>query len=309
MFPEPDRSHTSAMILQAIHAGCRLAILRSARLLVPRPQRAGWFAEWKAELAYIRQNAEGAATSFCLGAFRDAFWLRRNSLPSARPAAVLASPYRCIAFLAALASAAVFFPFRPLFGIPPPSPPPPDMAKVASVCCLLGVAMALLIACRGALQRGLESLADGFARPMVRLDLGLTSPVPPEEHSPGHYVPRGLAGLHRWVFLAAKSVLLVLILVFSAADLGAAGGFLLYSCVLVFRWAADDHRQRCPVCLRRLTNPTRIGEPSHTFLDWYGTEFMCDRGHGLLHVPEIQASCYNTQHWLYLDPSWSNLFS
>jgi hypothetical protein len=286
----------------------QLAILHSARLLVPRGQRPEWFAEWKAELEYVRQNAEGAATSFCLGTFRDAFWLRRNSLPSATPAAVLASPYHCIAFLSVLAVATVFFPFRPLFQFSPPAPPPVETARVAGVCCVLGLAMALVIACRGAIERGLEFLADAFEQPMVKLDLCLTSPVCLEECAPRRYAPRGLVGLRCWVFLAAKSVLLVLIVVFGAADLGSAGGFVLFSYVLVFRWAVDDHRERCPVCLRRLTNPTRIGEPSHTFLDWYGTEFMCDRGHGLLHVPEIHASCYNMQHWLYLDPSWSGLF-
>ncbi len=122
-------------------------------------------------------------------------------------------------------------------------------------------------------------------------------------------IQRGLTGLRCWVFLAAKSVLLVLLVVFGVLDLGSAGGFVLFSSVWAFRWAVNDHQERCPVCLRRLTNPTRIGEPSHTFLDWYGTEFMCDRGHGLLHVPEIHASCYNMQRWLYLDPSGSNLFS
>lgn len=287
----------------------QLAVLHSARLLVPRGQRSEWFAEWTAELEYVRQNAEAAATSFCLGAFRDAFWLRQNSLPSTRPAAVLASPYHCIAFLAVLAAAAVFFPFRPLFPSPPPAPPPMDTANVAGVCCIVGVAMALLIACLGAIQRGLEFLADGFEQPMVKLDLCLTSLVRSQEHPARRYALRGFAGVRCWVLLAAKSVLLVLIVVFGMADLGWAGGFGIFFFVLAFRWAVDDHRERCPVCLRRLTNPTRIGEPSHTFLDWYGTELMCDRGHGLLHVPEIHASCYNTQHWLDLDPSWSGLFS
>jgi len=37
--------------------------------------------------------------------------------------------------------------------------------------------------------------------------------------------------------------------------------------LLAFRWALIDQRQRCPVCLRLLTSPTRIGAPSQTFLD------------------------------------------
>ncbi len=44
-----------------------------------------------------------------------------------------------------------------------------------------------------------------------------------------------------------------------------------------------DQQRRCPVCLRLLTNPVRIGTPSRTFLEWYGAESTCSRGHGLLH--------------------------
>ena len=31
--------------------------------------------------------------------------------------------------------------------------------------------------------------------------------------------------------------------------------------------------------------------------------------HGLLHIPEIPTSWFSTQRWLYLDPSWSSLFT
>jgi hypothetical protein len=83
---------------------------------------------------------------------------------------------------------------------------------------------------------------------------------------------------------------------------------LLIGLIVGLRWALVDQRRRCPVCLRVLTNPTRIGGPSHTFLDWYGTELICARGHGLLYVPEIPTSCYSTQRWQSLDPSWTSLF-
>jgi hypothetical protein len=78
--------------------------------------------------------------------------------------------------------------------------------------------------------------------------------------------------------------------------------------ILGFRWLLIDQRRRCPVCLRILTNPTRIGHASRTFLEWYGTELICRKGHGLLHIPEIPGSCYGPQRWLYLDPSWRSLF-
>ena len=43
-------------------------------------------------------------------------------------------------------------------------------------------------------------------------------------------------------------------------------------------------------------------------LAWYGTELICVKGHGLLHVPEIPTSSYSRQRWLRLDPSWRELF-
>ena len=82
---------------------------------------------------------------------------------------------------------------------------------------------------------------------------------------------------------------------------------LLVGYVLAFRWALSDQRSRCPVCLRSLTNPARIGSASNTFLELYGEELMCLNGHGLLHVPEI-ATSYSTERWLHLDGSWATLF-
>jgi hypothetical protein len=113
------------------------------------------------------------------------------------------------------------------------------------------------------------------------------------------------------MFLAAK-VALILAMVYCGVRYvnyrGGADPGILFVSILALRWAVIDQRQRCPVCLRLLINPVRVGRPSQTFLEWYGTEFMCDRGHGLLHVPEIATSCYSAQQWLRLDPSWRSLF-
>jgi hypothetical protein len=106
------------------------------------------------------------------------------------------------------------------------------------------------------------------------------------------------------VMLAGLSVLVLLGPVVPAApQLG-----LLSLWILALRWVLLDQRQRCPVCLRRLTNPVRIGTPSRTFLEWYGAEQTCSRGHGLLHVPEIPSSHSGDPTWLGLDSSWSDLF-
>ena len=130
--------------------------------------------------------------------------------------------------------------------------------------------------------------------------------------SPGDYSGHGRA--HRWGFLALKIALLVPIINFGSLDLGVLiapqmqphgpiVGF-----IAGFRWALLDQRRRCPVCLRRLACPTRIGTSSHLLLEWYGTELICTRGHGLMHVPEIPASSYSMQRWVELDRSWKSLF-
>jgi hypothetical protein len=131
----------------------------------------------------------------------------------------------------------------------------------------------------------------------------------------GDYPP-GTFRLRRWTFLCAKVVLLLPIIFCGTLDLGSLTSMgmiqphgLLVGYILAFRWALVDQRQRCPVCLRLLSNPTRIGWASQIFLEWHGTEFICRKGHGLLHVPEIPSSCNAVQRWLTLDPSWSSLFS
>ena len=76
-----------------------LAVLRTAARLVPGEQRAEWFAEWSAELWQVRQSGERRKARFCLGSFRDALWLRRNSSAGPRPWLRLESPARCLGFL------------------------------------------------------------------------------------------------------------------------------------------------------------------------------------------------------------------
>jgi hypothetical protein len=80
-------------------------------------------------------------------------------------------------------------------------------------------------------------------------------------------------------------------------------------CLFGFRWAVADQRKRCPVCLRRVSNPATVGLASRTFLGWNGTEMMCMGGHALLHVPSLPTSWFGGQRWLYLDSSWDFLFA
>jgi hypothetical protein len=133
----------------------------------------------------------------------------------------------------------------------------------------------------------------------------------PANRHPMHWATRP----RRWIFLVAKIALVMpvvpcgLVVVAAIGPIPFAPNGLIVAYILVLRWVLTDQRRRCPVCLRVLTNPVRIGRPSRMFLDWYGTELMCARGHGLLHVPEIATSCYGSQQWLYLDRSWSGLFT
>jgi hypothetical protein len=80
-------------------------------------------------------------------------------------------------------------------------------------------------------------------------------------------------------------------------------------CLFGMRWVLLDQRQRCPVCLRRVTHPAQVGHASRTFLSWNGTELMCAGGHTLLHVPGLPTSWFSRQRWLYLDTSWEFLFA
>jgi hypothetical protein len=128
--------------------------------------------------------------------------------------------------------------------------------------------------------------------------------------------------LCRWGFLGVKIALLLPIAYFASLDL-TYSFTTIYSpasvmihlfisftiCILGFRWAVLDQRQRCPICLRRVAHPAQVGYSSQNFLAWNGTELICESGHTLLHIPGLETSWFSTQRWLYLDTSWEFLFA
>ncbi len=127
----------------------------------------------------------------------------------------------------------------------------------------------------------------------------------------------GGTGSRRWIFLAAKTALILPGLYCGTLDLIALAETL--HCVgpvmaiypaypLAIAWIAADQRRRCPVCLRRLSNPARVGQGTGTLLGYCATELVCLRGHGLLHIPEFPTICFHAQKWFSLDASWSSLF-
>jgi len=142
----------------------------------------------------------------------------------------------------------------------------------------------------------------------------LLIPIATSLLSLGDY-PRAMPA--RWLFLAAKTVLVFLIVLIGALDMASLGSWFepgilsltAFGALFAMRWVITDQQRRCPVCLRLLANPVRIGGSSHILLEWHGTELICLRGHGLLHVPERPTIWFTRQRWLDLDPSWSEQFS
>jgi hypothetical protein len=126
----------------------------------------------------------------------------------------------------------------------------------------------------------------------------------------------------RWGFLLAKIALVVPITYFASLDIGYGfTGFSVnealyleamttfFGCLFGISWALNDQRRRCPICLRRVVHPARVGQFSRTFLAWSGTELMCMGGHTLLHVPSLPTSWFSSQQWMFLDQSWEFLFA
>ena len=152
--------------------------------------------------------------------------------------------------------------------------------------------------------------------------LPATTALPLGEY-PRHRGPHPWAArTRRWLFLWTKLVLFVPLVYFSSVDVAygfySAGsttaqymqlGLSFFGFLFGFRWILQDQRKRCPVCLRVLSHPARVGQASRNFLAWNGTELICAGGHGLLHIPELPTSWFSTQRWLDLDASWGSLFS
>ena len=161
-----------------------------------------------------------------------------------------------------------------------------------------------------------------FALILALLALPAVTSVTLGESNYSSHRPSRKRALMRRIFLAAKFLLVGAIGYFASLDLAywnasnysplaelAQLAWCFSICLFGFRWALADQRQRCPVCLRRVTHPAQVGLASRTFLGWNGTEMMCMGGHTLLHVPSLPTSWFSGQRWLYLDSSWDFLFA
>lgn len=70
------------------------------------------------------------------------------------------------------------------------------------------------------------------------------------------------------------------------------------TCGWAVLWSLADQRHRCPVCLRRLVMPVRIGTWASVF-EPVTTEWICEAGHGSLCLREVEAG--EPDHWIELD--------
>ncbi|HZS56870.1 MAG TPA: hypothetical protein VFA65_20865 [Bryobacteraceae bacterium] len=266
-------------------------ILRAAALLLPRSERPEWLTEWNSELWYlVSANCPAAcfslkATCFCLGSWKDAAWLRRNGeCHMFAPRLWLRSPVLCVSFLTVLAAVTTALAFYESLL------QSPYVDRRFALAQLFQIAVAILI-------------------------LPATTPMTLGAGGAAAELPSHWTRLRWWLFLVVKATLILPIVFCGTLDFGpfiASSGLrpqaMLIGYFLGFRWLLVDQRKRCPVCLRQLTNPIRIGQASSTVLDWYGTELMCEKGHGLMYVPGTLANSYSTHRWLRLDSSWRSLF-
>jgi len=141
------------------------------------------------------------------------------------------------------------------------------------------------------------------------------------------YHPNRAAISLRWLsYLAGKTLMLLLVCALAAIEftpqLAFAAGRVFEASVTVLSlflclalsvaallWSLHDQRQRCPICLTRLELPVQVGEPSHMLFGFGATEFVCPRGHGLLHISDSHCSWIDPEEWTGLDASWQNLFN
>jgi hypothetical protein len=161
-----------------------------------------------------------------------------------------------------------------------------------------------------------------FTLALALLALPATTPLSLGEYPLHRHRLSWATRLRRWIFLACKLLFVVPIVGVTAIAVAYAWPSIgsvtsqyvqllcsFSGCLFALRWILRDQRMRCPVCLDTLTSPAHVGQTSRNFLAWYGTELICNEGHGLLHVPELPTSWFATQRWLYLDSSWEVLFT
>jgi hypothetical protein len=289
-----------------VSAFAQQIVIECVALVVPGPSRKDWLFKWKSELWYVRREAPSCRDvwRFCLGAFRDARWMRRYP-PRDGGHPNLDSPLNCVMFLISLALSSLavalllpssrdvlllnlhtdssFYWLHSWAGVSESPPNPIDQQIVlfrlnfVFACLILPAVTTLRLGSRN----GARNLRSCLSR-------------------------------SRWLGFFLLKVLLILPSVyFAALDLGqlfptSCSVFIqsmvsLVGFLLSLRWAFNDQRNRCPTCLCCLRRPVRMGRPSWTLLDWNLTEYICPIGHGVLQVPAESVGGSPIQSWISMD--------
>jgi hypothetical protein len=230
--------------------------------LAPAGQRSEWLNEWTSELWYlVRRGDDRAATAFCAGAFRDALFVRSQSVEWSGLVR-LSHPVVCLATLAlaAVSAGLIMWSSQAVQASIWQQPILAHLLIVSGTLCFYPfLPNSLKFAAHGC--RGWTFLGTKLALLIALTFFTSFNIVPIISHAP---IQPQLA---------------------------------MVGYVVAFRWAARGQHRRCPTCLRLLTNPVRVGHSARTLLDWYGHEMVCSQGHGLLQQPELIKSSYCSSTW------------
>jgi hypothetical protein len=256
-------------------------MLRAGAALVPVSDRQEWRRNWHAELWHIHDR-RGRTHALSAGLLRDALWLRAESWRRAYTGTAIL----CLASLAGL----------------------------CVIAALLGLAAGgwdqfrLVVGSR--IPRFVvESLL------VVAVSFATSSSRYVDQRATGKTV----CWIRRQLFLAAKSVLLLVLAFLLSADLclplfarmpmtaDALQVFTFELCAISgLMWAFRDQDQRCKHCLCALSTAAQVGRPSHNLLEWTGTQQACRFGHGVFSTPEMLSTWRPHSHWAEAELATSN---
>ena len=276
-------------------AACRW-LLGLASLMVPPGVRATWRRPWDASLHSLwilagRGELPGSEAAFlawwCGDALTSAFLMRCREFDPRRwirgPAFLMAAS--AVALLLIAASTHGFAVTRSLLdalgGVPWGVPGNSKQDRL--VANLLPIAFALAVSMMAAIGRVSLGGHSWRYRGFLLLKMLMLVMIVPLLWIEGGAALRSLIPNQTVRVLAGGLVLAVVFI-------GCFGGAVL--------WSLADQRQRCPVCLRRLVKPVRIGSWASVF-EPVTTEWICEAGHGSLCVCEVEAG--EPDHWIELE--------
>jgi len=127
-----------------------------------------------------------------------------------------------------------------------------------------------------------------------------------------------------WGFFALKSGLLVALVWLLSVDLvegvlqriglvplHIAGGVVMWAFLvglnIALGWSIRDQNARCRSCLTRLRTQIILSACVVPLWDPSGCDLLCDKAHGMLHIPAMQLSSLDSERWITFDESWQTL--